>query len=214
MHWPAATAEPEPLLEPPGMWSRFQGLRAKGKEVVGSGPPRAHSYMDSLPRSTVPAPLSLATVVACSVGIRSLSTLEPAVGPDPRCVVQVFQGDGYAVERSLVVTSEDFCLGGLCLCQALVPQHGDKGVKPILRRFDAVEEGARKLHRGQLPGLNQLAGLPHGQVVQAGLGGTDGSPPPCPAMLVVTNKSLCLCVLPTLDQATGSPGDHSEGQSG
>ena len=27
---PAASAAPEPLLEPPGMWSRFHGLRAGG----------------------------------------------------------------------------------------------------------------------------------------------------------------------------------------
>ena len=27
MHWPAATAAAEPPEEPPGTWSRFQGLR-------------------------------------------------------------------------------------------------------------------------------------------------------------------------------------------
>ena len=47
-HWPDATAEPEPLLEPPVMWSRFQGLRAGSNGVVQSGPPRANSCIVSL----------------------------------------------------------------------------------------------------------------------------------------------------------------------
>ena len=55
MACPEATAEPEPLLEPPVMWSRFQGFRAGAKGVVKSGPPRANSCIASLPKRIPPA---------------------------------------------------------------------------------------------------------------------------------------------------------------
>ena len=79
MHWPEATAEPEPLLEPPVTWSRFQGFRAGAKGVVKSGPPKANSCIASLPSRIPPAAFSLAVVVASSVGTRFISTLEPDV---------------------------------------------------------------------------------------------------------------------------------------
>ena len=72
--WPAATAEPLPLLEPPVMWARCQGLRAGSKGVDQSGPPRANSCIASLPTSTPPAAFSRAVVVASTCGTRSRST--------------------------------------------------------------------------------------------------------------------------------------------
>src|SRR2546428_11075698 len=42
---PAATAAPEPLLEPPGSISRFQGLRAGWKYEPIVGVPAADSYV-------------------------------------------------------------------------------------------------------------------------------------------------------------------------
>ena len=81
--WPEATAEPEPLLEPPVMWARFQGLRAGSKGVVQSGPPRANSCMASLPTRMAPAFLSRAVTVASTGGTRCKSTYEPEVVRTP-----------------------------------------------------------------------------------------------------------------------------------
>lgn len=83
MHWPDATAEAEPLLDPPVTWARFHGFRAGSKGVVKSGPPRANSCIASFPSRIPPAPLSLAVVVASSLGTRSKSTLEPEVVRTP-----------------------------------------------------------------------------------------------------------------------------------
>ena len=76
---PDDTAEAEPLLEPPVMWARFQGLQAGSKGVVQSGPPKANSCMASLPSKMEPASFSRAVGVESSVGTRSKSTREPAV---------------------------------------------------------------------------------------------------------------------------------------
>ena len=48
-HMPVATATAEPLLEPPGVHSRFQGLR------VGGGSKQANSVVTVLPRMMAPA---------------------------------------------------------------------------------------------------------------------------------------------------------------
>ena len=52
---PAATAAPDPLDDPPVVWSVFQGLRAGGHGKSKEGPPWANSCVESLPSSTIPA---------------------------------------------------------------------------------------------------------------------------------------------------------------
>src|SRR5690606_37347432 len=73
---PAATAAAVALLEPPGIRSRFQGLRVIGKPMVGSGLPSANSYNPVLPTKTAPASRSLRTAVASGrrpqLGFRTL----------------------------------------------------------------------------------------------------------------------------------------------
>src|SRR5438046_2039914 len=76
---PAARAAPEPLLEPPGMWSVFQGLRAGGNACSALGPPKANSCMDSLPSRVVPASASLVVQTESASGTQSIKTLECAV---------------------------------------------------------------------------------------------------------------------------------------
>ena len=76
---PAASAAPEPLLEPPGMWARFHGLRAAGKRCPGNWMPKANSWVMSLPSSTVPACCQRWTQVASSSGTHSASSAEPPV---------------------------------------------------------------------------------------------------------------------------------------
>ena len=88
---PAATAEPDPLLEPPVACSRFQGLRAGWNGDVKSGAPVAYSCITSLPTNTAPASLSLATTVASSAGTRSKSTLDAAVVRTPAVSYRSFR---------------------------------------------------------------------------------------------------------------------------
>ena len=64
-HSPAATAAQEPPEEPPGTWSRFQGLRVWPKYEVSVVLPMANSSMLVLPRITAPASSSFCT--ACAV---------------------------------------------------------------------------------------------------------------------------------------------------
>src|SRR4051794_25489972 len=66
---PAATAAPEPLLEPPVKCSVFQGLRAGGHGASKDGPPWAYSDVASLPRSTAPDSRSFAAAAASSRGM-------------------------------------------------------------------------------------------------------------------------------------------------
>src|SRR5215831_20454597 len=94
MHSPAATAVPEPLLEPPGIWARFQGLRASGKPHVGSGPPRANSCIASLPSRMLPAASRRTVVVASSLGTRSAITRELAVVRMPLVSYRSFSAIG------------------------------------------------------------------------------------------------------------------------
>ena len=54
-HMPMAKAAADPLLEPPGVWTRFQGLR------VGEGSKQANSTVTVFPRITAPARRRAAT---------------------------------------------------------------------------------------------------------------------------------------------------------
>ena len=67
----AATAADDPLLEPPGVCSRFHGLR------VGEGSPEANSVVTVLPRTMPPAALIFATDVASNSGTKSAFTFDP-----------------------------------------------------------------------------------------------------------------------------------------
>src|SRR3989304_6305681 len=59
---PAATAAADPLDDPPGVWSRFQGFR------VSAGSAYANSVVAVFPRITAPAARSRATAVASAAG--------------------------------------------------------------------------------------------------------------------------------------------------
>jgi len=74
---PAATAAPDPLDDPAGSWSMFQGLRAGGNGVSKAVPPIANSHVVSLPNRTAPASLSNRVVVASLAGIRPMHDFEP-----------------------------------------------------------------------------------------------------------------------------------------
>ena len=70
---PAATPTAEPLLEPPGVCSAFQGLR------VGEGSPHANCVVTVFPMIIAPAFFSSATVVASYSGTKSSNMGEQQV---------------------------------------------------------------------------------------------------------------------------------------
>ena len=80
-HRAAATAAPVPLLDPPGVCSRFHGLRGVAPRLAGA--PMANSLMVCFPSSTDPASLSFAMTVASSSGTRSAKTFDPPVVSTP-----------------------------------------------------------------------------------------------------------------------------------
>src|ERR1700730_13101335 len=69
----AATAAPDPALDPPGYDSSCHGLR-----VSGTFWPYANSCVTVLPTMIAPASRSFRTIVASWVGRNPLSTREPA----------------------------------------------------------------------------------------------------------------------------------------
>jgi hypothetical protein len=79
---PAATAAPEPLDEPAGSCSTFQGLRAGGNGVSKAVPPIANSQVVNLPNRIAPASLSSRVVVASLAADRA--RLEPGGHGRPR----------------------------------------------------------------------------------------------------------------------------------
>ena len=73
---PAATAAPEPLLEPPVKCSRFHGLRAGGQGRSKDGPPWANSWVDNLPIKIPPAAVSRTVAVESVSGTLSMAVRE------------------------------------------------------------------------------------------------------------------------------------------
>src|SRR5262245_49911241 len=68
---PAATAAAEPLELPPGVCSRFQGLR------VGAGSMYANCVVCVLPRIAAPAALRRATAALSADGVRCANAAAP-----------------------------------------------------------------------------------------------------------------------------------------
>src|SRR5439155_24841135 len=71
-HIPAATAAPEPPLEPPGVRWRFHGLR------VGGGSRYPNSAIRVLPRTTAPAVRRRSTAAASCGATKPARAREPA----------------------------------------------------------------------------------------------------------------------------------------
>jgi hypothetical protein len=66
---PAATAAAEPPLEPPGVRSRFQGLRVTPKARGSVKPFSANSGVLVFPMMTAPASSNRCTNVECCLGM-------------------------------------------------------------------------------------------------------------------------------------------------
>src|SRR5205807_851067 len=76
-HMPQASAAAEPLLEPPGVRSRFHGLRVTG------GSKLAYCVVTVLPRNTAPAWRSRLTTVASFRATLFAHSFEPAAVGQP-----------------------------------------------------------------------------------------------------------------------------------
>ena len=74
----AATAAADPELDPPGVCSRFQGLR-----VAGSPPRKANSVVVVFPSKIAPATVKLSIMAAFFAGTYSGSTWDPPVVGTP-----------------------------------------------------------------------------------------------------------------------------------
>jgi len=78
-HMPTASAAAEPLLEPPGVRSAFQGLRVTG------GSKLANAVVTVLPRKIAPACRSRSTTGASARAMALAQRFDPAaVGPGTR----------------------------------------------------------------------------------------------------------------------------------
>ena len=90
----AATAAPEPPLEPPGMRERSQGLRQGPVCSFCEVAPKASSCMVSLPTSTAPAACRRRVTSASSAGTRSRKNPAPAVVTMPAVSMLSFSPTG------------------------------------------------------------------------------------------------------------------------
>ncbi len=92
---PAATATADPPLEPPGMRSVAQGLRAGPKAEFSFDDPMANSSQFVLPTITAPAAAaSVATVVASYGGTKCSRIFDEAVVRTPRVQRLSFSATG------------------------------------------------------------------------------------------------------------------------
>ena len=99
-----ATAAAEPLDEPPGVRSRFQGLR------VGGGSIQAKWVVTVLPMITAPASRRLATTSASYSATLSAQGFEPAGGRQSRDVDDVLDADRDPVERAPVLAAGELLI--------------------------------------------------------------------------------------------------------
>ena len=163
--WPAATADPEPLLEPPVMWFRFQGLHAGSKGVVQSGPPRANSCIASLPSRMPPASFRRAVVVASSVGTPLDVHTRTRCSADASGVVQVLQGEGDTVHRAAILAAQHLRLRDAGLLQSLVRKQQDERMQAVVSVGDAVQAGAGQFNGRQFSPAHQLSSLMDGKEI-------------------------------------------------
>ena len=115
---PAATATPEPLLEPPGAWgTRCHGLCGVPWSWLMPTPPNANCTVCVLPSSTMPAADSRRTAAQSAAATLSASTRVPAVVAQPGHVVEILRRVGNAVQRAQVLAAPERALGRARLAQ-------------------------------------------------------------------------------------------------
>ena len=155
-HSPAATAAPEPQLDPPVTHSVSQGLRAGPKCESTAGRPERELVQVELADDTAPASRSRSAAPESAVATLSRGCSRrrscgrrrrrrcPSARPGRRAAGR---GTRRARSRRRLCVRPRGPVGG----------HGDEGVQPRLHRFDAGEAGVRQLDRRQLLALDERA---------------------------------------------------------
>ena len=93
-HRYAATAAAAPPLDPPGVWSVFQGLRPGSPSRFSQVPTMPNSGTLVLPITTAPAAFTRSTTAESLSGIRSLNTSDPDVVRTPPVICVSLMGIG------------------------------------------------------------------------------------------------------------------------
>ena len=93
---PAATATPEPLLEPPGVRLRCgsQGFQGVPRRVLVPHPPMANSTVWVLPSTIMPCAISRRARVAVRSALRSRHASQPPVTVLPSISIRSFNAIG------------------------------------------------------------------------------------------------------------------------
>ena len=93
---PAATATPEPLLEPPGVLARWrsQGFHGVPRREFVPQPPMANSTVCVLPRTTIPCAISFFANVAVRVAQFDVKASLPPVTILPSSSIKSFNAIG------------------------------------------------------------------------------------------------------------------------
>ena len=155
-HWPAATEEPEPPLEPPVTREVSQGLWASPSWGFSLEAPRGELVQLKLAHQDGAGVLETLGHSGVVVGHEVGEYLGTDAGADATGVVEVLESDGYAVQRTDVVSGPDGVLRGAGLGAGLVGHYGDEGVERTVGLVDALEVRLAQLDGGQLAGGDHL----------------------------------------------------------
>src|SRR5262249_54895817 len=134
-HMPQASAAAEPLLEPPGVRSAFQGLR------VGGGSKLAYCVVTVLPRKTAPACRSRLTAGAAWLAA-AWGPRRPAAaggGRPVEDVEDVLDGDREAVQRPAPLAAAQLVGQAFGLGAGVVAVDEHPGADALLAAVDALQ---------------------------------------------------------------------------
>ena len=133
-HIPQATAAAEPLDEPPGVRSRFHGLRVTGGSI------QAYGVVTVLPMMTAPASRRLATTSASDLGDPvgpALRRRRPSGSPGD--VDDVLDADRNTMQRPAVVAGLQLVVERASLLERPLAIEHDPGVDLRLPLVDLGE---------------------------------------------------------------------------
>ena len=159
----AAMAAAEPPEEPPGMHSRFQGLRVTPKALPSQDEPMANSSWFSLPSSTAPRSCSFSQEVASYGGMKSARIFEAQVVLTPLVRKISFSASGNT-GKDIHLARGDATVSRCRRLQRLFTGYGDKGVHPFVGRFDARQAGPGSLNRRDFFLLQLVVQFVDGQI--------------------------------------------------
>ena len=143
-HIPQATAAAEPLDEPPGVRSRFHGLRVTGGSIQAKG------VETVLPRMIAPALRKRATMEA-SIG--SVLPSQPAIPHEvgrPLDIDDVLDPDRNPVQRPAVASGLQLGVALYCLGQGTVSVHDHPGPDLVLSLLDPIKARLEDVDAGGL----------------------------------------------------------------